>query len=241
MDNKIDFFGGGDIDFLRSEVAEKGLVFFEENFSYNSYLEFAKNFGKIYLHRDSLQNGITVVSSEKNTSKGLDGYLGLTSSFLPLHTDRAVMRKPPNLLFLFCKESANVGGESILVDIQPVFKKLQKRYQENSPLVAKNSVIFSDKKNFFKGSIIQSLSNHHYFLRFRDDSFSYFNRKLIDFLPEFYSVIDDYTYKLKLSKNHGYIINNGRFLHGRTSFEGKRELWRLLVYDNFLKSKGFQI
>ena len=45
------------------------------------------------------------------------------------------------------------------------------------------------------------------------------------------------TFKLK--KNQGYIINNGRFFHSRKGFSSDREMWRLLLDDNFMAHRGF--
>jgi len=92
-----------------------------------------------------------------------------------------------------------------------------------------------------RGNVFEKLKDDSFVVRFRNDKFGYFNSEIIDVLPEFYNLIEENTYHLKLEANMGYIINNARYLHGRNGFEGTREMWRLLIHDNFLDQKGFSI
>lgn len=122
-----------------------------------------------------------------------------------------------------------------------VFKTLRKRYADKIPLTFSNSVIFDDGKTHYKGSIVEALQEGSWCVRFRNDKFGYFNSDVINFLPEFYELIKENTIKLKLLPNTGYIVNNEWFLHGRQDFLGQREMWRLLIYDNFLPHRGFVV
>ncbi|MDL1912998.1 MAG: hypothetical protein FDW93_00505 [Bergeyella sp.] len=100
--------------------------------------------------------------------------------------------------------------------------------------------MFRDLNSTYIGNIFNKDDrNESYFLRFRNDKFGYFNTELNDLLHVFYELIEKYKIVFKMKKNQGYIINNGRFLHGRTEFIGFREMWRILAFDNFLKYKGF--
>lgn len=156
------------------------------------------------------------------------------------HTDRSTLSTPPNIVILFCKKQSGEGGETILIDAKDIIEKMQIKYSSRLPLFDKDSVIFDDGNSYYKGSIIESLNDDSFLLRFRNDKFAFFNSSLIDFLPTFYKFIKENTLEIKLSENCGYIIHNGRYLHGRNKFYGEREMWRLLIHDNFLDYKGFK-
>lgn len=231
-----------EIDQLKSTLEQDGIAFFESDFNQDEFIQFSEQFGQLYKHRDSISNGITIVKSSMEESQANSGYFGLTSSSLFPHTDRSTLDNPPNILILYCKNQSGVGGESTLVDFKQVFEQLLKEQQDGShPILEKDSVIFDDGKTRHKGSIIEKLDDGSYYLRFRNDEFGYFNSKIFPYLNEFESKINANKQLMKLKTGQGYIINNGRFLHGRSSFQGEREMWRTLVNDQFMKQRGFKL
>ena len=143
------------------------------------------------------------------------------------------------MLFLYCKEASGIGGESILVDTKLILSDLYLKLGKNNAFTSHGNVIFSDFSSFFVGNIFNKDECGNYFLRFRNDKFGYFNSEISQFMDVFYDLIEKYKVIFKLEKNHGYIVNNGRFLHRRKEFEGSREMWRVLAHDNFLPIKGF--
>lgn len=227
---------------MQSLIASNGIAFFEEDFNQEQFIEFGKKFGEIYLHRDSITNGITVVKSVINKENVDSGFYGLTSSSLFPHTDRSSLDEPPNILALYCKNQSGEGGESTLVDIKDVIEEMSKHSDiENHPIFEMNSAIFDDGKTSHKGSIIEKVKDGSYYLRFRNDEFGYFNSKIFPSIKMFQETVLNKKVTVKLNDGQGFIINNGRFLHGRNEFNGNREMWRLLLSDNFMQHKGFNL
>jgi len=226
---------------VRKEIESKGVSFFKQNFNQGDFLQFGNSFGDIYKHRDSKNNSITIVSNVDEVSNSNEGYKGFTNSSLFPHTDRSTINKPPNILILYCKQQSKKGGETVLIDMKKVLDFCLNKYPSNCFMLNKNSVIFDDGKDKYKGSLIEFLEDGSYGLRFRNDRFGYFNSDIIDYLPEFYKLIEYNKITIKIPPNCGYIINNRRFLHGRSEFNGSREMWRLLIHDNYFKYLGFKL
>lgn len=66
-------------------------------------------------------------------------------------------------------------------------------------------------------------------LRFRYDSLGYYTAPVCTVLPIFLNLLERHTISFTLQKQQGYILQNGRWLHGRTAFRGEREMYRVLV------------
>ena len=67
-------------------------------------------------------------------------------------------------------------------------------------------------------------------LRFRFDDGIQLSASLVDAFPTLRALIYEFARPILLEAGQCYIIDNHRFLHGRTSFTGARELLRTLVY-----------
>ena len=69
-------------------------------------------------------------------------------------------------------------------------------------------------------------------LRFRFDDGIQLSASLIERFPELRQIIYEHAFAIALSPGQSYIVDNHRFLHGRTSFSGSRELLRVLAYPH---------
>ncbi|KKK21364.1 hypothetical protein AOCH_002057 [Aspergillus ochraceoroseus] len=65
--------------------------------------------------------------------------------------------------------------------------------------------------------------------RFRFDDNIQLSASLVLRFPQFLEVIYRNAYAISLEPGQGYLLDNHRFLHGRTAFHGSRELLRVLV------------
>lgn len=229
-------------ELIKNSLSNDGIVFFNSVMDMDGFKAYGEKLGDIFCHPNSLKNGVTIVktTNDENIKRKL-GNRGFSSSNLFPHTDRSTMLNPPNLLMFYCNEQSGVGGESILIDSKKIFEDIVKEGDEEfiKFIFKDRVVIFDDNITSYKGNIIEILKDGSFFLRFRNDAFSFFSPKYYAFLNHFYDVIDRHKIVVKLNVGHGYIVNNGRFLHGRMAFDGVREMWRLLIYSNFLKIKGF--
>ena len=69
-------------------------------------------------------------------------------------------------------------------------------------------------------------------LRFRFDDGIQLSVSLIASFPELRQIIYEHAFAVALRPGQSYIVDNHRFLHGRTSFSGSRELLRVLAYPH---------
>lgn len=65
-------------------------------------------------------------------------------------------------------------------------------------------------------------------IRFRQDDLARFSPGVTAVLPELLEVIRTRTVRFKLRAGQGYVLQNGRWLHGRTGFTGRRRMHRIL-------------
>ncbi|QUL57072.1 TauD/TfdA family dioxygenase [Paenibacillus tritici] len=220
-----------------------GLVTFENIHSREQLINFAEKFGAIFMHRDSDADGITVVN-DRGYEEITAGYEGLSNAELTLHTDRSGEKSPPELMFFVCKKQALVGGETFLVDGKEVLDIMSKEYQSEYHQILENkSVIFGGADELYCGSMINRLSNGNYSIRFRFDELGYFSSNTYNAVKRLLQVMKERAFKLRLKENQGYLIKNDRILHGRTNFQGEREMHRLLVCLNHLSriAPGFDM
>ncbi|MDL1912997.1 MAG: TauD/TfdA family dioxygenase [Bergeyella sp.] len=132
MDMNIEFKEKS-TDEIKRLLENNGCYFFEKEFEKPTYVGFCSLYGKIFKHRDSNDDGITIV---KNDLKNKDGFYGLSSKELFPHTDRSTEKIVPNLLFLYCKESSVEGGESIIIDSKKILLELISIFGEENVFVS---------------------------------------------------------------------------------------------------------
>ncbi|MRG29741.1 TauD/TfdA family dioxygenase [Laceyella tengchongensis] len=89
----------------------------------------------------------------------------------------------------------------------------------------------------FIGSVFEKIDGGKIRLRFRADDLGYFSTQTALNLRKVLMEMDKFMFSIKLKKNQGYIINNGRWLHGRTEFLGSRKMMRILVES--VNHRGF--
>lgn len=66
-------------------------------------------------------------------------------------------------------------------------------------------------------------------MRFRYDERGYYSPHVVEVIPKLLELIEANTLFTQIEENQAYIVQNGRWLHGRTEFVGEREMIRILV------------
>ncbi|WP_419868547.1 TauD/TfdA family dioxygenase [Chryseobacterium sp. CT-SW4] len=222
-----------DTDEIKSEFQTTGKIFFKcDKMDIDQFCNISKEFGEIE-QQDFQNEKVTII-----TTKDCCGDFNDNNELFP-HTDRSTLENPPNILIYYYRSPSDVGGETWLIDTKKILLEILLKYGEDCKILQQAYAVFSDQSETYIGNIFEKLKDGSYCVRFRNDKFEYLNRDLIEFLPLFYDRIEKYKETVKLEKGYGYMIHNGRFLHGRAGFTGKREAWRLLLHDNFMDHKGF--
>ena len=138
---------------------------------------------------------------------------------------------PPRLLITSLKVKSETGGESLLVDSEEVIKTIKAKDRALYDLIInpKYSSFRNDDGTFSPRPIYDVDSS---IFRFRFDDGIQLSASLIDRFPSLCREIYEHAYAISFEPGQSYIVDNHRFLHGRTSFTGSRELLRVLAYPH---------
>lgn len=219
------------IEHIAQELARCGAVLLSGIEDSGHLLELARNLGPVIPHRDSDARGLTRIAPRDNCHDA--GYQGFSSKGLSLHTDRAGEPGPPALMMLLCEKPAKMGGESILCDGKLVFDALRFSKRESlKRLCTHGTAVFGDRRSPYEGAVFESADNNLVRIRFRFDEMAFFSSRILGDLAYLLEALDSNTISLKLNAGEGMIIDNHRWLHGRTPYLGGRAMYRLLVGIN---------
>ena len=147
------------------------------------------------------------------------------------HTDRSGWDLPPRLLLTTLKVQSHTGGESLLVDGNQVIESIQDHEKSLYELLtdSKHSIFEADDGTFRPRPIYDEKAG---IFRFRFDDHVQLSASLIDRFSDLRQLIYEYAHAITLQVGQSYLVDNHRFLYGRTSFTGPRELLRTLAHPH---------
>jgi alpha-ketoglutarate-dependent taurine dioxygenase len=210
-------------------LTQDGLVTFDSIQSREELLQLCSWLGTIVKHRDADEVGLTRIA-KRSDMQPREGYQAFTSSHLTLHTDGSSIPEPPTLVVLWCERPAAEGGVSLFVDGKQLYQVLVNDYpQVLETLSTPNSALFAGAEPPVYASIFSTGADGSICVRFRYDGLGYYAAPVCSVLPIFLELLERHTLAFPLQKQQGYILQNGRWLHGRTAFRGEREMYRVLV------------
>ena len=133
------------------------------------------------------------------------------------------------------KSQSEEGGESLLVDGRRVIEKVKETDTFLYQMISDpRHSSFRDEDGIFQPRpLFEETSS---LLRFRFDNGIRLSNQLADRFSLLRQIIYDHAYAVALSPGQSYMVDNHRFLHGRTSFKGARELLRVLAYPHTYQS-----
>src|SRR5260370_5199461 len=218
-----------------------GIITFDSIRSTEGLLQFCARLGIVIRHRDSDESGLTRIVTH-DALLPTDNYRAFGTSSLTLHTDGSSMPEPATLLVLWCTQPAEDGGMSLFVDGKQIYQVLVREYpQILQTLATPNSAIFAGSQPPLSSCVFSTLTTGNICLRFRYDSLAFYTAPACGVLPTFLELLQKDTISFNLKKYQGYIIQNGRWLHGRTAFHGNREMYRVLICTTTNKLIGKRI
>lgn len=185
----------------------------------------ANYFGNIMQTLDALNNGITKIT-ESASGQNANNSRAFTRLDLYPHTDRSPLEHPPELLLNWVLEPSLKGGETILVDGELVYQQMFATNPEETTLLFEDIATFTDGINTYVGGIFSKNANNKIEIRFRNDNCVIFNKRAKNAIKHLISIIDQNRIQIPLQKGKGYLIDNRRWLHGRSSYEGHRVICR---------------
>jgi alpha-ketoglutarate-dependent taurine dioxygenase len=222
-------------------LARNGMITFDTIQSTGELLHLCTRLGRIVNHRDADEIGLTRIV-KRSDIQPTGGYQAFTASHLTLHTDGSNTRDPATLVVLWCAQPAEEGGVSLFVDGKQIHQVLAKEYPHVlEALTTPNSAIFAGSEVVLYSSVFSTLTDGTICLRFRYDNLGYYAIPVCTVLPIFIDLLGQHTISFTLQKRQGYIVQNGRWLHGRTAFRGEREMYRVLVRTDPATSIGANV
>ena len=210
-------------------LSTNGLVLVDGIETEQDFINLSTYLGKIYFHPHSDKNGITYINTGNNKeNRFVDS--GFSDKKLMFHTDRGTsMSIPPKYMMLHCNIKAYLGGETILSDgysLIDFFKN--NNINLYSRLINNTESVYLSGNEIYSGSII-SKHDSQFVLRL------YFDKRVVKTsyyyknMAYLYKILDENAIKILLKEKQTIIMNNWRWAHAREIFQGRREMWRLLV------------
>jgi alpha-ketoglutarate-dependent taurine dioxygenase len=181
----------------------------------------------LWPHRDSEQDGITVLADRGDIAKQ-PGLAGFGNTALDLHTETATIAEPPQLMMLICTSRAHTGGACRLADAQEIFRHLRAALPDLlEQLCQPRSVLFGGPAGYL-GSVFELSGDRRVRMRLRTDKLAKFSPQLAPRISQLRQEINKCAISVPLQPGQGYLLSNTRWLHGRDAFDGQRMMYRLL-------------
>jgi len=222
----VDLHAPGGQAALVDRLAGHGLVTFDQIFGRDAALRLMRSIATVVQHRDSDADGVTVLTASEPLARVRSGFAGFSSQPLAPHTDGSSLPRPPTLVMLLCAVRAREGGATEVTDGREVYDWLAAEAPDVlRELATPLSALFGTGGGHL-GSVFEPVGSGMY-IRFRHD-LARFSPSVTAVLPPFLEVIRTRTVRFTLGPGQGYVLQNGRWLHGRTGFTGRRQIHRIL-------------
>lgn len=179
-------------------------------------------FGEPLTYKNRKQLPYMVVQSEKDTA-----YYVTSNWTQPLHTDEGYISQYPKTIALYCKQPSTSGGDSILVEFQPLLDLLVRKYGDSvNALFEKDCLHVTGSHSWEKKPLLMNNSGKV------GISYSPVLREMIcsDLVFEQYDFITNYVHnpenqiRYSLKRNQILLLDNTQVLHSRTAFDDSDRL-----------------
>jgi hypothetical protein len=128
-----------------------------------------------------------------------------------------------------CARSAGRGGDFVLVDGQAIHDELATTAPDAlADLSAQRGAYFGGAGGVV-GNVFEAGTDGLVAMRLRRDELARFAPQTRRRLAVLAEVIDRHAVTVAAAAGCGYVVNNRRWLHGRTAFTGQRVMHRVLV------------
>ncbi|KAL2809178.1 hypothetical protein BJX63DRAFT_370058 [Aspergillus granulosus] len=209
---------------IQEDFYSKGIAFIEEC-NEEILRELAHQLGDVVRPRNEGVDGTGISNIRCTPSLAGKGY---SSEELYFHTDRSGWERPPRIVMSTLKKKSTTGGESLLADTTRILKDIKDQGDGLYELLtsSKHSSFASEDGEFVPRPIFDETSS---LFRFRFDDNIQLSASLVVRFPQLLDILYRNSFAVALQEGQGYVLDNHRFLHGRTAFTGSRELLRALV------------
>lgn len=212
---------------LVQRLRRDGLVTFSGAVDRPQLLALARRLGEVRAHAHGDPDGATLITPRRPL-RG-PSTAGFSSLPLTLHTDGSSVERPPTLAMVNCRTTATAGGAVRLADGAAVHRDLHRTSKSALAALSAPGGARFGAGGTYEGAIYSVVpGTERLHIRFRNDADVWFSPDTRRALPLFAAVLHARSYTLELGVGDGYILQNGRWLHGRTAFRGPRSMLRVL-------------
>ncbi|MBE8519377.1 TauD/TfdA family dioxygenase [Amycolatopsis sp. H6(2020)] len=223
---RVDVTAAGGVGELAAVLAQHGIAVFDGVRSEQQLLQLAARLGRIAPHHDSNASGITVLT-DRGDARPPPGQAGFSRQPLEPHTDCSDRSRPPLLVAAVCARPADRGGHYLLVDGHAVHAELAATAPDAlADLSTRRGAYFGGAAGIV-GNVFEPGPGRLMGMRLRRDELARFAPHTRRWLPVLAEAIHRHTITLPASTGSGYVVNNRRWLHGRTAFTGPRTVYRV--------------
>jgi alpha-ketoglutarate-dependent taurine dioxygenase len=221
----------GQIEDLKRFLVADGLVTFSGVRTRDQLLATAAAVMRVTPHPHSDPDGVTTVR-DRGAAGDRPGGAGFSRRALLPHTDRSGVADPPALVMTVVARAAGSGGACVLVDGKAVHEELG--LEALAALSAPRTALFGGLGGHLGSVLTESRTSAapsvvaRRMLRLRLDELALFTPGTAVWLPLLRTVIDRHAVTVTLADGDGYLLDNHRWLHGRTAYIGDRIMHRLL-------------
>ncbi|WP_367132806.1 MULTISPECIES: TauD/TfdA family dioxygenase [Streptomyces] len=187
--------------------------------------EFAARVMDTSAYQGSGPYGLHGICDTRKDAHRADGAV-LTRAPLDLHTCGAALREPPRLVLVACIHKASTGGATLLTDGRAVFDDLvRERPDAAHALSLPGAALFGRGPDAFAAPVLQVLADQRRIVRLRQDGLIRWPEHTQPHVPALRSRLTHYQRAIKLRPGEGFLLDNSRWLHGRTAFTGRNRLF----------------
>ncbi|RDW72324.1 uncharacterized protein DSM5745_07496 [Aspergillus mulundensis] len=213
-----------DLQGIQEDFYEHGIAFLKDCDEVKLG-QLANQLGEVVRPRNEKTSGTGISNIRYDPSLEGKGY---SSEELYFHTDRSGWDLPPRILVSTLKSKSTDGGASMLANTSRILRDIKEQGEDFYKLLtnAKYSSFRSDDGVFVPRPIYDETTG---LFRFRFDDGIQLSAAIVIRFPQLFETIYRNSFAVALQQGQGYLLDNHKFLHGRTSFTGTRELLRALV------------
>lgn len=211
---------------LAARLAEHGLVTFDGCHTRAALGALVSMVGVPRRHRDSGDDAITVIADMDD--EPAPGYRAFGRQELHPHTEGTAIPDPPVVMALVCWTPAPKGGVSYVIDGRALHARLAQEAPDALLALSEPRSAYFGGAAGHLGSVFGLTRNGLLAIRYRRDELGRYSptaQRAIELLDK---LAADSRLELPLAPGQGFILQNGRWLHGRTRFTGRRVMARLL-------------
>ncbi|MCC3762595.1 TauD/TfdA family dioxygenase [Glycomyces sp. TRM65418] len=177
-------------------------------------------------HRDAELDSITDIRPDTRLQAQAAG-IGFSREGVAPHTEGTSLPRPPQLLFLVCARPAPRGGETILVNGDAVRRDLATTDPGALAVLSRPEAvgfgIAGQRAPVFEETTPGSIT-----LRYRDDDLVHLEPADRWAWERLRAAVARRQQRYMLRQGQGVLVDNMRWLHGRTGFNGERLMYRLI-------------